>query len=181
MNSREMTEAVERAGIKILAPYFREQESANGVKTFWLDGGGPIADLLQRQKGDMLFQFEDHSSYSIELKHEERHTGNIFLETYSWKKRGVPGWLWTTKADLLGFHFINAGLFYLSQTKRIVEFAESDLFEIFRERPQGKYPQPNDTWGRCVPVRVLKKECGLCRIDLRQLEMFNHSPLDVVR
>ncbi len=55
---------------------------------------------------------------SVEIKAQRRWTGNLFLEVWSNKnlddrgshiERGsTPGWLITCRADVLGFHFIDA-------------------------------------------------------------------------
>lgn len=140
----------------------------------WLDGvadegrvvrtdKGRLSEFLQRSAGDALAQCNG-KVYGVEIKTETKWTGNLFLETWSNKHRGRPGWLFTLNADMLLYHFSDRNVLYSIPFQRLQRWAEGleveGWPENFVERQQRKYDQMNDTWGRCVPVEAVLQNTG---------------------
>lgn len=147
---------------------------------------GPLARHFQRSFGDLLIATGPGDVASVEIKAVRRWTGNLFLEVWSNRntddrtshvERGsTPGWLITCRADVLGFHFLDADMVLFLPLFRLQQwaFGTGDVpgrIYDFPERGQRRYVQRNDTWGRIVPVDVLAREVGMKRAALRQGEL----------
>lgn len=121
----------------------------------------PTAQLqLQRHHGDMLLKDSAGSITSLELKAElDDKYGNLFLEEWSNRHHSTAGWLRTCWASWLLYYFIRQGVGYLMRPDCLRLWADLDnRIEDFPLKRQAKYSQLNDTWGRCVPIGVLKDE-----------------------
>ena len=104
---------VETKALSILLPYL-DRRADNG--RLILTSKGTLSKRLQETVGDAILNDVDGMMWTIELKAEEKHTGNLFLETWSNKnldnklshaERGSnPGWLQKLSADLLLYYFI---------------------------------------------------------------------------
>lgn len=170
MNAFESARGVEAQANAVLLPYLQEVSSGRLVLT----NKGTLAKWLQESVGDALLM-RDERLYAVELKAERKHTGNLFLETWSNRnlesrashaERGqTPGWLMKIRADLLLYYFIDADMLYsldVLSLKRWV-FGHGDGTGMWgsgrlRERRQGQYAQMNDTWGVLAPVAQLNDE-----------------------
>lgn len=127
MNGFTQSRGVEAKGWAVLQPYLHEHTDGRYVLT----SKGPLARWLQESAGDVLTNTPDGRLWSIELKTEQRWTGNLFLET--WSNRNVdsranhgmhgsnPGWLAKLRADLLLYYFLEADV-----------LVSLDLFELKR-------------------------------------------------
>jgi hypothetical protein len=179
MSSFDRARLVEAEGLAILRPFLDER--VNG-RLIMLDKG-PLARALQQSTGDAIFQCPQGRVWSVEIKVEEKHTGNLFLE--SWSNRNLesvdvhvalgsnPGWMFKLKSDLLMYYFLDTDQLYVMDFFRLKRWAFLDWqVAAYREKPQGKYPQPNDAWGWCVPVTVLARELGK-----RHFKMLNPKEL----
>ncbi len=116
-------------------------------------------ELLQKVKGDLLTSAP--RDRWIEIKAElANKTGNLFLETWSNRARGNPGWMDTCFADRLWYYFIQDDeLFTMRMADlRLWAFGPNANILNYPEKQQSKYCQLNDTWGRCVPIAVLANE-----------------------
>jgi hypothetical protein len=149
-----------------------------------------LAKHFQRSFGDLLIATGPGNVASVEIKAQRRWTGNLFLEVWSNKnlddrgshiERGsTPGWLITCRADVLGFHFIDADtvlflpLFRLQQWAFGIEDAPGRIYD-FPERQQRRYVQRNDSWGRIVPIETLAREVGMKRAALRQGDLWGRG------
>jgi len=160
MNGFEEARTVEERSMKILRPFI-QQRAFNGQ--YVVTSKGPLAVTLQKSVGDMLYNSDDDTVYSIEVKAEEADEhGNFFLETWSNRERFTPGWMFTLNANLLLYHFLREDKLYKIPFLRLKKWAfhERRIFG-WPERKQSKYSQLNDTWGRCVPIAVLTRELEL--------------------
>lgn len=94
-------------------------------------------------------------SANLECKSEYKETGNLFIESWSNRTAGRPGWLFNlTECDILLYHFLEPdGALYTVKFSRLREFD----FSRYREVPQSRYLQANDTWGYLVPVNDLRE------------------------
>lgn len=153
---------------------------------------GPLARTFQRSFGDLLIATGPGAAASVEVKVERRWTGNAFLEVWSNRnldqrgshvERGsTPGWMVTCRADVLALHFLDIdtvhcfSLFRLQQWAFGADDRPGRIYD-FPERRQRRYSQPNDSWGRLVPIEVLAREVGSKRTALRQGELWSTAAL----
>lgn len=158
---------VEAEGLAILGPFL--DAKADG-RLVMLDKG-PLARALQETTGDCIFQGPEGRAWSVEIKTEEQHTGNLFLESWSNRNltepashisRGMnPGWMFKNRADLLMYYFLDTDQLYVMDFFKLKRWAFLYWAVVdYPERPHGKRVQLNDAWGWCVPVSVLKRELG---------------------
>lgn len=127
--------------------------------------------------------------WSVEVKVEARWTGSLFLETWSNRNlddkashadRGCsPGWLITTKADLLVYYFLDTDDLVTAPLFRLKRWAfgsgEQGGVYAWAEKQQRRYTQPNDSWGRLVPAEVLEREVRAKRATVRQGELWSRA------
>lgn len=194
MNAFAQASMVEARSLAILLPFLEERADGGNLV---ITSKGRLAPFLQEVIGDILMQ-KGGNALSIEIKAEEKHTGNLFLET--WSNRNLddnrnhiqlgsnPGWLWKTRADLIFYHFLDADAVYVIDTFILQRWAfgfgrPTDSYSAkgqiydFDEVPQGKYVQRNDTWGRLVPIEVLTKalnkngSTAIKRLSIKQLSL----------
>lgn len=167
MNAFDSARLVEAEGLAILRPFLDER--TNG-RLIMLDKG-PLARALQQTTGDAIFQCPKGRAWSVEIKTEEKHTGNLFLE--SWSNRNLdtsdaysmfgsnPGWLFKLRADLLMYYFLDTDKLYVMDFLRLKRWAFGEWrIARFPERQQGRREQLNDSWGWCVPVDALARALG---------------------
>jgi hypothetical protein len=173
---------VEAQAMSLLLPYLEERADDGRLV---ICNKGPLAKFLQETAGDVIINLNERI-YSVEIKAEEKHTGNFFLETWSNKnlndrnshaERGSnPGWLSKLRSDLLMYYFLDKDILYIVDMFSLQQWAfggggsPASIYK-FNEVPQGKYSQANDTWGRIVPIRTIYEEVGLKWCYLRQLEL----------
>jgi hypothetical protein len=115
MNAFSEACPVERRGMSALLPYLESRACRGQVIQV---AKGPLAGHFQRHFGDLLIATGPGRVASVEIKVNRRWTGNLFLEFWSNKnlddrsshvERGsTPGWLVTCRADVIGFHFLDA-------------------------------------------------------------------------
>lgn len=120
--------------------------------------------------GDLIVVRPDNDKHElIELKIEEHNAhGNLFVETWSNKNWWNPGWIYKSKAEWLFYYFLQEDTLYqisMNNLRRFVfrtnESGKVETFSRYKERPQRKYNQPNQTCGLCVPIADLQKNAGL--------------------
>lgn len=121
---------------------------------------------IQHRYGDKWLSSAKHQdAIEVELKAESRHTGNLFIETWSDFRSGVHGWLYHYSDDTrLAYAFNDTHTLYICQVGQLRSWAHSEGFtspiriEDFRLVEQKKYEQKNVTVGRIVPVEVFLSE-----------------------
>lgn len=156
---------IEQQSWDVLEPYLKTRAfEGRFVRT----AKGPLALELQRTVGDVLVNSSREHLTCIEVKAELKHTGNLFLERWSNRKRFTPGWFETLNTDLLWCHFLDQDVVYelpFVKLRRWMYWHEGRGFPVsnrFEQVKQGKYEQLNDTWGFIVPLSDLKV-AGLLR------------------
>jgi len=169
MNAFDQARSVESEAFVRLRPFIEEHADSG---QFVVTDKGRLAPFLQEVIGDVLLN-KGGRIWSLELKAERRHTGNLFLETWSNRNlddavshatRGSnPGWLLKTRSDLLMYYFIGEDILYVLSGIALKRWAfgcgnDSGRIYDFPELKQKKYQQANDTWGRLVSVDVLMRE-----------------------
>lgn len=186
MSGYQSSCAVEAEGMAILLPYLEER-----TERLVLNLKGPLSRHLQLVAGDAIVNIKD-SLRSIEIKVERRHTGRLFLET--WSNRNLedkdshgshgsnPGWLFHTRADVLLYYFLDTDDLYAVNIFSLKRWCfgyrdlPAHLYE-YDEIPQKKYAQMNDTHGRCVPIEKLQRElkAAFKHCKVKQLSLLEQS------
>jgi hypothetical protein len=188
----ECTE-VAKESFRRLAPFI---EQISGGRFVALDRGA-LAVYLQKRFGDVLLQLAGTVA-TLELKAEEKNTGNVFYEVYSnlvgarrahYEIANRVGWGFSSQSTLTVYHFLDDDTLLVWDTLRVKRWAfgywqkdgtwrAGQLFRgdqrgpEFPERPHTKRAQQNNSVGRLVPHRVLLNECGAVRLRVGQGELF---------
>lgn len=187
MNAFYAARGTEAKGMAILLPYLEERSGR-----YVLTSKGTLARHLQLIAGDVLLNTVDEKLWAVEIKVEEKHTGNLFLETWSNRnlndksahaERGSnPGWLVHCRADALLYYFLDTDDLYTINLFRLKRWAfgsseSAPHIYLHSEKPQSKYVQPNDTHGRVVPISVLHEEIssGIRHCKVRQLSLLSEA------
>lgn len=183
MSGFTLANKVEAAGMALLLPYLEETADGRVVVT----NKGVLARYVQREIGDAILNDRAGRMWSVEIKVERHHTGNLFLEVWSNKNLADPhshaergstmGWLYHSRADLLFYYFLDTDDLYIIRLFELKRWAfgsddKCGRIYAFRESRQKEYDQLNDTHGRIVPVSVIAEEIGLKHVKVRQLELW---------
>lgn len=87
-------------------------------------------ELMQRTFGDLITMKDDGEVCSVELKTERRHTGNLFLESWSNLTRIAgyrrDGWLYTLQADVYINIFLDVEVAYVMPLPELRRWAVED-------------------------------------------------------
>lgn len=177
MNAFRKACEVETRSREIVIPYLRLRSYKGGLV---LTDKGRLARHLQQSVGDVLMNVSDDSCIAVELKAEKKNKhGNFFLEEWSNRSLFTRGWLDKLDSCFLLYHFIESDELYIIPFPKLrwwCFIARNSLgfpgrMYDFASKEQQEYDQPNDTWGRCVPIEVIMGEVGG---DLR-------NPVDALR
>lgn len=167
MNAFDNARLVEAESLAILRPFLEDYSSG----TYWVSAKGPLARCFQEQHGDVLFTDGGGRMRSVELKAERKHTGNLFLET--WSNRNFddresflrlgsnPGWMCKLRADYLFYHFLDVDSLYILNLWNLQRWAfgcRGSKANIYRypEVIQQQREQANSTVGRLTSLADLK-------------------------
>jgi hypothetical protein len=146
----------EADGRKVITPYLTK--IAYGGRFVWTDSD----KFLQNNYGDILVSVDSSTVVAVEMKTERDNTwGNLFLETWSNRKWNTPGWMdKLLSCDILLYNFLNTDECFGAHFPTIVQWFNENKMN-YKEKPQKKHAQANDTWGRPVPISTLlqKKLC----------------------
>lgn len=143
MNSFDKAREVEKISTSIVVPFL----TGLGM-TFT-----PIVGFDQQVTyGDFVVTGPNDTFYWAELKAERMHTENLFLETYSNRRAGRKGWMDHLQSHVLLYHFLDRNVMYAFRLPHL-----QNWFKVaapkYREVPQRRHEQNNDTWGRIVPIK----------------------------
>jgi len=161
MNAFDSACEVEREGMPFLQEHY---ERYLRREVFWVPSGRgcPIAKRLQVDLHADGLYVANGKVCRIDAKIESEWTGRLFLETWSNKSEKTPGWLFAQPAKNLEIAYLfvdRQALFVLSLTS-LQSWAVTNGLARFHPVKQGRREQKNDTWGRVVPVAVLRAEVG---------------------
>lgn len=127
---------------------------------------------LQRLIGDHIVPTPDGAVSTVEVKTERRHTGNLFLETWSNRTEDGEfrrdGWVFTLRADTILFFFLDVEVCYCVPLNRLREWAfiEGNMYR-HPERAAGmsvRGEQRNNTVGHPVPVDAMRAAVGITEL-----------------
>ena len=140
----------EKEGRKVITPFLTKIAFAGRI--IWTD----CDQFLQNNYGDVLVSVDSNTFVSVEMKTEQENKyGNLYLETWSNRKWNTPGWMDKLKScDILLYNFLDSDECYGAHFPTLVTWFNENKHK-YKEKPQGKYVQANDTWGRPVPITVL--------------------------
>ena len=134
----------------------------------------PVPENIQTQHrfGDnWLASFKHQNAIEVELKSESKHTGNLFIETWSDIRKGVHGWLYHYADETrLAYAFNDTHTLYTCEMGELRKWAHGEGLDStirikdFREAEQQKYLQRNVTVGGIVPVEVFLREVPSARV-----------------
>ena len=124
---------------------------------------------MQHRHADAWVRTQDGEAFWVELKSEQKHTGNLFIEQFSNLKTGTVGWLYHYHDDtILAYAFNDTHTLYTCRfgALRAWAFGESKhpeslshyRLEDFNSKGQSKYEQNNEPLGFIVPVDFFLSE-----------------------
>lgn len=124
------------------------------LKKPWVKDVETVSGMKDQFSGkDLFITLNDGSQLSVEVKTElEDKYGNLFLETWSNKSSGRRGWIYTCKSDWFIYQFINESWGYMFETKNLQSWFETCNVP---EKPQRKWVQNNDSWGRPANIQLI--------------------------
>lgn len=158
-----------------------EQGAAWALELFapWVKPGTTILDtrrcrqraLAQRTFGDYIFTMTNDEILGWEVKAERKHTGNLFLETWSNLTRVAghrrDGWLLTLQADVYVNIFLDVEVAYAMRLADLRRWAieEGNVYSgKYAERlvdMSASGAQKNKTLGFVVPISHLAEAVNL--------------------
>lgn len=142
--------------------------SLSGAEPTPLHSGKLDKNYELQSFGDFIaYNAEKNEQFRFELKVETRHTGNLFIETWSHRAILRLGWMLTVKTDLLLYGFIEPErVVYAIPFGRFRDWlwsleptATPSRYRIdaYPLRKQSRHDQNNDTWGHLVPINDIRK------------------------
>lgn len=159
MNAFRKKQEIEKASLKILLPFVEQQGWGSH---YVLTQEGKKSLEIQKIYGDILMNHLG-ALVCVEVKCEQENKfGNLYLETWSNRSRYTLGWMFTLQCDVLLYHFLSDDELYVLRFDKLREWAfHKQQIWKFEEKPEGQSDQQNDTWGRCVPIKVLTEALRL--------------------
>ena len=118
-------------------------------------------------RGDFLVVKKGGSKFSIEVKAEDKHTGNLFIEEWSNRTSKRLGWLNTLTTDFLIYGFLDNETFYCMRFETLKTWMDKNRHTMTLTE-QTQHYQDNDTWGYLVNVERLKSVGVISRIFKRE-------------
>ena len=107
----------------------------------------------------------------IEVKTEQKYTGNLFFETMSNVDTGRDGWIATSTADELYYLFWDVARGYRIPLFQDVKWQFDYCKNRFKEVDQKKHQQENLTRGRLVPIEwLMSLYVGAVEFDFQKIK-----------
>jgi len=167
MNEFEQAKLIERQSLKILDPLL----DLVAYKGRWVwNGKGRLAQELQISIGDVQLNTDSEHIIAIELKAERDWSFNFYLEAWSNRRIYRPGWMWTSNADFLFYHFLSSDDLYCIDFQALkrwfhgCDHRSRPPWCLWPHAEQGRYVQRNDTWGVLIPINEVEKAVGFDRV-----------------
>lgn len=174
--------ATEATGISELEPFFRLLAARFGMVSLTNDGKN--ARVIQLTRGDIV---AGGGKY-VEVKCEERYTGNFFLETWSNATFDFsnPGWMYHLKSDYLAYYFRDTKQLYVVDFQSLWDWFFWKRYpgggklagsrQRFPEVIQGKCEQKNRTVGCIVGIEIVRREVP----GFREYRIVDESTIEMV-
>lgn len=156
MGFREASE-IEHRGLGEISAIYRRWL---GVEIVWIGGETALGKKLQFAGCDGCYQNKATGETRwIDAKVDQRlpETRNLFIETWSNKRTGRPGWLWNKFGGEIEIAYLALGTGSLLRIPRLSDLQCWAMENIskYEEVQQRAHNQRNDTWGRLVPAEDL--------------------------
>ena len=157
--------STERAGRRLVMPYIEKlaehQQYLVLPSIGEADQNKDTCRELQRF-GDIFVQLKNGQMETIELKTERANKhGNLFIVVWADKPSGTnpgrSGWLYTSKADVLLYTFLDPKEIYRAEFPKLKRWFEDHESE-FEEKVNWKNSQKNVIVGKVVPIKRLLME-----------------------
>src|SRR5262245_63206324 len=122
-------------------------------------------EFLQRTLGDFTIT-QQLQKRSVELKAEQKFTGNLFLEVWSNRPARTLGWLFTSRADILAYYFCDRQELYTFPLPKLQDWAfgvgsaQGAIYQ-WPEKHQSKYNQLNFSFGDRKSTRLNSSHLGI--------------------
>lgn len=192
MNAFKVSCLVEARSRKILEPFLETASDGRYVFT----EKGLLAKELQQTYGDIFTTIHDRL-FAVEVKAEEKKTGNFFIEFMSNSNvqapDGVnPGWVLKLRADLLFYHILDCDELYIlpfrwmqhAVINGFTDIGVKPLVQTCKLVPQRKAAQKNLTTGLLVGIELLdslskKTRCGRPITKVNPLGLFADEEKEV--
>lgn len=166
MSSFGTCQRLEKEGVAEVVRFLR---AVNSFPDFCLTPKDEKQALTQRTFGDAIGTAQDGKTQWIDFKIEQSNRyHNFFIEEWSNRSRGNPGWLHKINCHVIMYYFYEEKDLYRFEKEELLNWAfhgksrsdPENLYRIldFPLKPQSKYKQKNDTWGFCVPTRTILQE-----------------------
>lgn len=150
MGAFRTASGVEAEGLATLMPFAAGQ----GIELVPTNPHG----YMQKIYGDFVAKWRSGGFRFVEVKIEKDYTGNLFIEAWSNRQRGTPGWLDTCQADWFWYYFIESDSLFCFELRPMRRWLFDGRIERYPFVKQGKYDQLNDTWGYLVPIADLTSQ-----------------------
>jgi hypothetical protein len=128
-------------------------------------------DYESQRTGDWVITRRDNYEFTVELKAEEKFTGNVFLETMSNWHSSRYGWFLTSSAFQVWYVFLDLRTVYvlpLGVLRRWFWGSDVDPEDgacgRYRQVTQSKHQQKNMTQGYIVSVYDITAEVDGCEV-----------------
>ena len=130
-----------------------------------LETGSRLVIPLQRQGIDVMVWTAPGEVYCIEVKGEEKHSDNIFIEEIESSLTGKPGWANRLESDMLLWVFLPTRIAHMVEIQALFEYYSSN---------RHKYEQKRCYKGRGYSVGTVIPWIDLCFfLEANQYQVFN--------
>lgn len=157
MNAFQEASEIEAEGIEDVLRFLRgKAKQGQIVQT----DKGSLSYELQTMAGDLLFNDKQGRLITVEVKIEQRHTGNLFIEDWSNldSNRPKPGWIATLWCDYIAYYFLSSKQLYILNRPALFDWLYiRDNARRLETRVQQKYKQRNQTRGLLAPLSKIRQ------------------------
>jgi len=152
---------------KLIQPLLQHLSGGRYLSTKGFTGSLSKTFQLDMQLGD-YFIVLNGKYCCLEVKHDRviGRTNNMFVETWSNKSIGRPGWIRNSNATHLLYHDVTRHRAHILRMGSLQSLCTDEFLCGYRERPQGGVPQDNDTFGRLVPISDIHKRLATAIYDI---------------
>ena len=160
--------AVEREGRTLFERYLKSL----GWLYEFIDADEPDGLALQMRGVDYILDGPSVKGIELELKTEQKFTGNLFLESWADAWNAEPGWLLTINPDILACLFLDVNKLFLMNFADLKGwYFGSGRFVSAKRVRVNAHPTGRYTIGHLVRIPEVARNIDIIEIDL-------HAPLD---
>lgn len=147
----------------------------------FIDADGPGGLDLQMRGVDYILSGPEVENIEVELKTEQRFTGNFFLETWADAWNAQPGWLMTINPDVLAYQFLDVGRLYLMNFRDLKGwYFGSGRFVSGKRVKVSAHPTGRYTVGHIIPIEEIADNVNVMEIQLPHTSMVNEITIEAL-